>query len=519
MTSLSVQDSRGNRQHLLFAVVVTAVYALITAVFMARHVMWRDEWHMWLIARDATDLSSLWEYTRPTGHPGLWYLLLFVVSRLFRDPAVMQVLHFVVATAAVFIFLYFARLPRLHKLLYAFGFFPMYQYAIISRCYAPGLLLMMGYCALVTTGRHGGLPGAVVLALLANASAFGWLLAVALGVVFLLPESFRAPRLPNKILPGFVFACGLIVSLIVMFPSADATCGGIQRGLLSGNVPWLWSKAAGVLRCVGDTYLSGMIQMLVGEAAAVSLACIFFFALAFLRQRSALAFYLISLFGMLVFKYLVYLGYYWHDGHFLIALVASCWLYFCLPQRALKWPWLDAASRACSALLPGVLAVFLALHVIFAGFNFLSEWKRPYSGSKAAADFIANSEFRGAEIIGDVDYTLIGVSGYLDRPIYYLASESWGTFVLFNNKRHATRGDPEEMRRRIGRLGEWDKDRVLVLNYELTPSAADVLGARFLYASPQVIFGDERFWVYHLPPQGAEREKRPRLFRHTGEKT
>ena len=92
----------------------------------------------------------------------------------------MQVLHFVVATAAVFIFLYFARLPRLHKLLYAFGFFPMYQYAIISRCYAPGLLLMMGYCALVTTGRHGGLPGAVVLALLANASAFGWLLAVAL---------------------------------------------------------------------------------------------------------------------------------------------------------------------------------------------------------------------------------------------------------------------------------------------------------------------------------------------------
>ena len=75
------------------------------------------------------------------------------------------------------------------------------------------------------------------------------------------------------------------------------------------------------------------------------------------------------------------------------------------------------------------------------------------------------------------------------------------------------------MRRRIGRLGEWDKDRVLVLNYELTPSAADVLGARFLYASPQVIFGDERFWVYHLPPQGSEQEKRPRRFRHTGGKT
>jgi hypothetical protein len=466
---------------------------------MARHEMWRDELQAWMIARDATGLFNLWQNLRYEGHPSLWYLLLFTLSRFFRNPASMQVLHLVLASTGIFIFLRFARLPRLHKAMYAFGFFPLYQYAIISRCYALGILLAMGYCALTSAGRHSGYLGALALALLANTSAYGWLLAIALGAVLLVPNTLRTPHTLHRLIPIAVLLCGLTISIVTMYPPADQSFGGIGEGLLSWNVPWSWGKASRAVSSIGAIYLSMVVSMPMGLAATVSVLSVICFALAFSRQRTALTVYLISLVSMVAFKYLIYMGRPWHDGHFLLALIVCWWLYSCLPQRALSQPSLNAASLACNRLLPGVIAVFLALHILSAFFSVVQEWKEPYSGSKDVAQFIMNSELRDSEVLGDADYAVSSFAGYLDRPIYYLASKSWGTFIVWNNKRSEIEGNQDELQQRIRQYTNRGGRSVLVLNYRLAPQVSITLGARHLFTSPPAIFADERFWVYNLP--------------------
>ena len=78
---------------LLLALAYVAVAALLVAS-MWRHEMWRDELQAWMIARDSTSLGDLFGHNmRYEGHPGLWHLALFVLTRVTDNPVAMQALH------------------------------------------------------------------------------------------------------------------------------------------------------------------------------------------------------------------------------------------------------------------------------------------------------------------------------------------------------------------------------------------------------------------------------------------
>ncbi len=112
----------------------------IVALFgLCHHEMWRDEIETWMVARDSPDLATLFEHQRYTGHPSLWYLLLFALTRLTQDPKAMALLHLAIATLTVYLFLRYSPFTPLQKGLFGFGYFPFYEYALISRAYALGL--------------------------------------------------------------------------------------------------------------------------------------------------------------------------------------------------------------------------------------------------------------------------------------------------------------------------------------------------------------------------------------------
>src|SRR5450755_2141657 len=92
------------------ALTLLALYALAIAFALYWHAMWRDEMQAWLIVRDSADLPALFHNLRYEGHPALWYLLLTPLTRLSRDPALMQVLHGTIAVATVAIVLWRAPL-------------------------------------------------------------------------------------------------------------------------------------------------------------------------------------------------------------------------------------------------------------------------------------------------------------------------------------------------------------------------------------------------------------------------
>src|SRR2546425_5327402 len=87
-----------------FALAITAVFFVIAIIGIVNHEMWRDEFHCWLIARDAHSLAQLYRNTRYDGHPILWYLLLYILTCFTAKPAAMQILVLVLATTGTYLF-------------------------------------------------------------------------------------------------------------------------------------------------------------------------------------------------------------------------------------------------------------------------------------------------------------------------------------------------------------------------------------------------------------------------------
>ena len=69
------------------------VYCALVVCMIAMHGMWLDELQPWCVARDSSSLMDLYHNTRFEGHPPLWYVLLFVITRFSDNPVLMQVLH------------------------------------------------------------------------------------------------------------------------------------------------------------------------------------------------------------------------------------------------------------------------------------------------------------------------------------------------------------------------------------------------------------------------------------------
>ncbi|MGH7229933.1 MAG: hypothetical protein ACREJU_01060, partial [Nitrospiraceae bacterium] len=169
-----------------FAVVVTALFLGLSVIILLSHEMWRDELQAWRIAASGSSLADLFRILRHEGHPALWYLALRGLSRFSDNPLVMQVFHLCLATAGVYLLSRFAPFTRFQKVCLAFGYFSLYEYGAISRSYVMGIVGLFAFCALQGKVRSNAMGAALIsallLALVANTSIYGAMIALAFGM-------------------------------------------------------------------------------------------------------------------------------------------------------------------------------------------------------------------------------------------------------------------------------------------------------------------------------------------------
>jgi hypothetical protein len=208
---------------LRFAIVVSAAALICGAIVILHHEMWRDELQAWGIATSSRTLSELFRNARYEGHPPIWYLCLYVLSRFSDDPRLMQLFHLAVGTGSIFLLCRYAPFTRWQKIWLSFGYFPFYEYLIISRNYALGVLALWAFCAVQSRWPGRVLISAFLLAVMINTSAFGAIIAVALGG-WLLLESFsrrRALSVIGGVGVVVMLGVGLAVAGLQSAPPAD----------------------------------------------------------------------------------------------------------------------------------------------------------------------------------------------------------------------------------------------------------------------------------------------------------
>jgi hypothetical protein len=124
------------------AAIVTLQLSLIWT-----HVPWHDELQAVLLARDTNTLSAWYTNFRYEGHPPLWHLLLKLMLVFFDPPSALRAAASV--TALTTAWLIFHKSPFAHwaKLALGLNYFLFFEYAVIARGYALGVVFLLAAIA------------------------------------------------------------------------------------------------------------------------------------------------------------------------------------------------------------------------------------------------------------------------------------------------------------------------------------------------------------------------------------
>lgn len=189
-------------------------YTLVVGLTLRRHELTSDEVHSWNIVKASANLADVLHNSRYEGHPPAWYVLLWPLSRFTHDPVAMQVLHGAVACCVALLILVRSPLPLAARLLAPFGYFLLFEYAVISRNYSIGVLIGLWICLHLWKKRgEGTFFYYLLLALLSMTHLLAAVLAGSLHLGVL-------ARISRKGDPARAIVRHAIVGLVVLLPSA-----------------------------------------------------------------------------------------------------------------------------------------------------------------------------------------------------------------------------------------------------------------------------------------------------------
>jgi len=125
------------------------LYALLLVYAGLHHEVWGDEVHSWNIAKGSSSYPDLLANKRYEGHPPAWYTLLWLITRFTHQVLAMQVMQWLIALGIVWIILFKAPLALSTRILLPFGYYFLFEYGLLSRNYALGVLIAFCICLIL----------------------------------------------------------------------------------------------------------------------------------------------------------------------------------------------------------------------------------------------------------------------------------------------------------------------------------------------------------------------------------
>jgi len=506
------------RNHRQFSLALTALVFLLGVVGILNHAMWRDELNAWLVARDSSSVFELFANIKYEGHPGLWYLCLALISRVSHNPLGMQIFHVLLGTISTYFFVTRSPFLRWQKVLFVLGYLPIYEYLVISRNYAIGLLTIILFCVQYPQREKNYIPLALLLFLMSNCNAYCLFIAISLGITLVLELILgkkinyqSTATLRNKLISFSIFLLGIVTAFAQLIPPTDSRLqGGLRLNLqfdlrhFLTAITRLWNSYILILVPGDSKYWSVIIF------AILAIVLFLFWVLVFLKKPIACFFYIFATTEILAFTYAKFLGSPRHYGHLYLVLIMSLWLsvYYApsnlfmrvltqLPKR-IRQRLLDAIAftrRYQKVLFAAILSAQLIAGIVAYTRNLVV----PYSASRATAQFIQKEHLEHLFMVGSPDLVMAPLCGYLQRQIYYPESKKMGSFVLFNNNRMEVSVD-EVLRQVRDLLRERQSDILLILNSELDRSPTDLQILPLAQFTEALIY-NEKYYLYRVVTQ------------------
>ena len=153
-------------------ILIAAGFAVLLLANIAHHEMWRDETLAWMIVRTAHSPAGLFAALHYDGHPGLWHLLLWPATWVTTDPVAIKVVHAPIGLAIIGLVALASPFSRLERVLILGGYYLGFEYLVISRNYAIGILLALLHAQARVRAPDKVLLNSALLALMANTNVY-----------------------------------------------------------------------------------------------------------------------------------------------------------------------------------------------------------------------------------------------------------------------------------------------------------------------------------------------------------
>ncbi len=412
--------------------------------------MWFDELQAWNIARASHSLGDLLSHLRYEGHPALWYLPLYGITRFTGDPRAMQVLAWVLVVGVDALILFRSPFPVIARVALVAGYFFAFEYSVMARSYGLGVLLLV--VALVGLGRSRPkwAMTTVALALLAWTSLAGTVLVSAFALV--LAWRWWTSRRGDVALPGAITCAGVSVcsaglAALTCIPASDfhsfslgipnSTSAYTDPTRLVAALGGTWRGLVPIPLGVGR-WNTNVVDQLPGDVwpqAVVSLALVLLVARVLLPYRTAFALWLVGTGAYVLFSVVVVLPDRAHyAGEFFLLFVACAWLAYAAPGGMSS-----AVPTTWSAGLPAVLAVVLAAQIVATVAVLPDATARPFAPDRTLADAAVDAGL-ARDVVSGQDFDGATISGYLDQPVWSIARDEPMRFFT-NDEREAVGND------------------------------------------------------------------------------
>ncbi|MFW9258521.1 hypothetical protein [Nostoc sp. CALU 546] len=468
---------------------IIIIFSFLGLIGILNHSMWRDELNPWLIVRDSGSFRNLIANIHYEGHPVLWYFSLAILRKIIDNPIIMQIFHLAITVISVTIFCLYSPFKYQQKFLFSFGFFPFYEYLLISRNYAFSMLFVFAFCTVFSSRKITYAYLAILLGLLANSSAYGLLVSFSLLLTLLAEfcfdnehrqQYFSQSKKYDLFLSILIVIFSFILSIYIITPPTDSYLhGGLNNGWL------IQLDIRHLLRSIGRIFGSYLLIIPAHKnwldlivCAIIALFIVILTLIKLSEKPVAFFFYFIGSCIIFAFTYLRFIGMPRHFGHLYLILIAALWLgsYYQKSTVLLS----KASVRPDSIAFVQKwhhIALMLILYTQFLGgiFSFSRDLVVPFSASRETAQYIQKAGLDNEFIVASRDANMAPLSGYLNRKFYYPELQKMGSFTLFKKGRQDV--EQSEILSQINYLLKNQDDQkkiVLILNKKLDVNRNDL---------------------------------------------
>jgi hypothetical protein len=496
----------------IFWTLLAYIAVEITGIFF--HPMWRDEIHFWSISGASTSLSDLLHRKAWDGHPDLWYILVYAVRNLSDHPLSMQLLHSGIAILTVFLILKYAPFSRVQRGMLVFGYFYLFEYAIISRNYAIGILLIT---LLLILHRHR--PRflylyALILFFLAQSNVFSLILCIAFLLTwvfeFIFSVSFRTVLLKQKtalMISLILVIAGIFYSLHTVMPPVSGDYPGATHFSLSQltlrelirSIATVW-KAWVPVPVLNLQFWNTNLVRSEGVQAILALTLMFSAGVFFIRRPVVFFLFIAGLTGIIAFIFIIFFGYLRHHGHLFILLIICIWLssYYRESEAKLRFSFLEKFHGWLKRNADPLFSILLFVQILAGIYAFTIQLIIPFSAGKETAQYIRNQKLDRFLITGDQDIALETVSSYLNIKAFCFSSNAFRAYLDYDPTQRRYPGESAVLIMADSLMKKNGDTILLVMNYAL--KNAPGLNLKKIASFEKSIVSNETYHLYLLSP-------------------